>query len=166
MTSTTRQLACVALLAVLAACSHTPPKAHPLEPSDDTACALDGMVLKDFAGPKAQIHYAEGQPDFFCNLTELFDVVLAPESKRAVVALFVQDMGHTDWDHPQAHWIDARTAYYVVGSRKPGSMGPTFGAFANTSDADAFAAREGGKVLRFDQITVAMVKAAHDDRMH
>jgi copper chaperone NosL len=158
MTSITRQLAGLALLAALAACSHTPAKVHPLEPGDDTACALDGMVLKDFAGPKAQIHYTEGKPDFFCNLTELFDVVLAPESRRAVAALFVQDMGKTDWNHPQAHWIDARTAYYVVGSRKPGSMGPTFGSFANAADAAAFAAREGGKVLRFDQITAAMVK--------
>jgi copper chaperone NosL len=160
MTSITRQLTGLALLAVLTACSQTPSKMRPLEPADDTACALDGMVLKDFAGPKAQIHYTEGKPDFFCNLTELFDVVLAPESRRAVAALFVQDMGKTGWDHPQAHWIDARTAYYVVGSRKPGSMGPTFGAFANASDADAFAAKEGGKVLRFDQITAAMVKTA------
>jgi copper chaperone NosL len=160
MTPTTRRLTCLALLAVLAACSHTPPRAHPLEPDADTACALDGMVLKDFVGPKAQIHYTEGKPDFFCNLTELFDVVLASESRRAVAALFVQDMGKTDWDHPQAHWIDARTAYYVVGSRKPGSMGPTFGAFANASDADAFVAREGGKVLRFGQITAAVVKTA------
>lgn len=168
-----KQLTGLALLAVLGACSQTPHKVDPLEPGDDTACALDGMVLNDFAGPKAQIHYTEGKPDFFCNLTELFDVVLSPESRRAVAALFVQDMGKTDWDHPRANWIDARTAFYVVGSRKAGSMGPTFGSFANASDADAFAAKEGGKVLRFDQINAAMVKAAtgsadtaHDTRMN
>lgn len=173
MTSTTRRLAGLALLAVLAACSQAPHKAHPLEPGDDTACALDGMVLKDFAGPKAQIHYTEGQPDFFCNLTELFNVVRAPESRRAIAALFVQDMGKADWDHPQANWIDARTAFYVVGSRKPGSMGPTFGAFANAGAAEAFAAREGGKVLRFDEVTAAMAEtaaggatAARHQRMH
>lgn len=161
--SAARQLARLAVCAMLGACSQAPHKAHPLEPTDDTACVLDGMILKDYAGPKAQIHYTEGKPDFFCNLTELFDVVRAPESRRAVAALFVQDMGKADWDHPRANWIDAKTAFYVVGSRKHGSMGPTFGAFATASDADAFAAREGGKVLRFDQVTAAL---AHDGGTH
>jgi copper chaperone NosL len=167
-TRTRRQLAGLAVLAALGACSQAPHKAHPLEPTDDTVCALDGMALKDAAGPKAQIHYIEGKPDFFCDLTELFDTVRAPESKRAIAALFVQDMGKADWDHPQGHWIDAKTALYVVGSGKHGSMGPTFGAFADQGAAEAFAAREGGKVLRFDQVTADMVNvpAAHDDGMH
>lgn len=164
----TRRLAGLAMLATLGACSQAPHKPHPLEPTDDTVCVLDGMALKDAAGPKAQIHYTEGKPDFFCDLTELFDTVRAPESKRAVTAVFVQDMGKADWDHPQGHWIDAKTAVYVVGSARHGSMGPTFGAFAKASDAEAFAAREGGKVLRFDQVTADMsnANAAHDDGMH
>ena len=163
-----RQLAGLAMLAALGACSQAPHKAHPLEPADDTVCVLDGMALKDAAGPKAQIHYTEGKPDFFCDLVELFDAVRAPESKRAVAAVFVQDMGKADWDHPQGHWIDAKTAFYVVGSGKRGSMGATFGAFADKGDAGAFAAREGGRVLRYDQITADMVRApaAHDDGMH
>ena len=163
---TRSHLAALAMLAALGACSQAPHKAQPLEPADDTVCALDGMALKDAAGPKAQVHYAEGKPDYFCDLIELFDTVRAPESRRAIAALFVQDMGKADWDHPRGHWIDAKTAFYVAGSGKRGSMGPTFGAFADKADAEAFAAREGGKVLRFDQITVAMVKAPHDDRMH
>lgn len=158
-----RQLARLAVCALLGACGQAPHKVLAVEPSDDTACVLDGMVLNDHAGPKAQIHYTEGKPDFFCNLAELFDVVRAPESRRAVAALFVQDMGKADWDHPRANWIDAKTAFYVVGSRKRGSMGSTVGAFATASDADAFAAREGGKVLRFDQVTAAL---APNGRLH
>ncbi len=167
-TRTRRQLAGLAVLAALGACSQAPRNVHPLEPADDTVCVLDGMALKDAAGPKAQIHYTEGKPDFFCDLVELFDAVRTPESKRAIAAVFVQDIGKANWDHPQGIWIDARTALYVVGSRKLGSMGPTFGAFADARDAEAFAAREGGKVLRFDQITADMVHgpAAHDDGMH
>jgi len=156
------------LLAVLGACGHTSQKLAALEPTAETACSLDGMVLKDHAGPKAQIHYTEGQPDFFCDLTELFGVVLAPEHKRAVAAIFVQDMGKTEWEHPQANWIDAKTAVYVVGSRKHGSMGQTFGSFSSVQDADAFVKKEGGKVVRFEQIGIDMVKigsAAHDDMM-
>ncbi|WP_414691127.1 nitrous oxide reductase accessory protein NosL [Noviherbaspirillum sp.] len=158
------------LVAALGACSQSEHKVAALEPKDDTACSLDGMILKDYAGPKAQIHYTEGQPDFFCDLMELFGVVLTPEQKRAVAAIYVQDMGKTDWDHPQGNWIDAKTAVYVVGSKKHGSMGPTFGSFSNEQDATAFAQKEGGKVLRFEQITTDMVSmgsssAAHDDGM-
>jgi copper chaperone NosL len=157
-----------AALTLLGACSNTTQKLAAQEPTADTACALDGMVLKDYAGPKAQIHYAEGKPDFFCDLTELFGMVLAPEHKRAVAAIFVQDMGKTEWEHPQANWIDARTAVYVTGSRKRGSMGQTFASFSSMQDAEAFVKKEGGKIVRFEQVTLDMVNigsAAHDDMM-
>lgn len=165
----------IALLAALGACSNAVQKVTAQEPADDTACSLDGMMLKDFAGPKAQVHYTEGKPDFFCDLPELFGVLLAPEHKRAVAGVFVQDMGKSDWEHPRGNWIDAKSAIYVVGSRKHGSMGPTFGSFSNVQDAEAFVTKEGGKVLRFDQITIDMVSmtgmndmhgGSHDNQMH
>lgn len=158
------RLASIAAVLLLAACSQAIKQTGPQEPSADTACALDGMVLKDFPGPKAQIQYSEGKPDFYCDLMELFAVVLAPEQKRSVAGLFVQDMGHTDWAHPQGHWIAAKGASYVVGSRKTGSMGPALASFATAADASAFAQAEGGKVMPFAQITAAMLRpsgAAH-----
>jgi copper chaperone NosL len=156
----------IALLAALGACSNAAQKIAAQEPADDTACSLDGMVLKDFAGPKAQVHYTEGKPDFFCDLPELFGVLLAPEHKRAVAGVFVQDMGKSDWEHPRGNWIDAKSAIYVIGSRKHGSMGPTFGSFSNVQDAEAFVTKEGGKVLRFDQITIDMVGMTGMNDMH
>jgi copper chaperone NosL len=157
------------LLALLAACSHAGPAAVAQEPGNDTACALDGMFLKDFPGPKAQIHYAEGKPDFFCDLLEMFSTLLTPEQKRQVTAAFVQDMGKTDWDHPSGNWINAKTAFYVVGSKKRGSMGPTFGSFSSMQAAEKFAQTEGGKVLRFEQITPDMADLSggvvHDTTM-
>jgi copper chaperone NosL len=159
-----RLIPAIAALVLVGACSRAVPPAVASEPTAETVCALDGMVLNDFPGPKAQIHYAEGAPDFFCDLIELFAAVLAPEQKRAVTGLFVQDMGKAEWDHPSGNWIDAKKAVYVVGSRKQGSMGTTFGSFAGFADAETFAKREGGKVLRFDQITTGMLargSAAH-----
>ncbi|WP_238551954.1 nitrous oxide reductase accessory protein NosL [Herminiimonas sp. CN] len=157
------------LCILLTACNQAIPKVTALEPTSDTACELDGMILKDYPGPKAQIHYAEGKPEFFCDLMELFMMVLAPEQKRPMAAVFVQDMGKTSWEHPAGNWIDAKSAVYVVGSKKLGSMGPTFGSFSRMQDAEAFAQKEGGKVLRFDQITQDMLNrggnAAHDTTM-
>lgn len=143
---------------VLGGCSkNEPASVPPIEISRDTSCSLDGMTLMDFPGPKGQMQYDHGAPDFFCDTVELFSVYLKPEQRQRVRAIFVQDMAQTDWNTPTGHWIDAKTAFYVAGSRRHGSMGPTLASFARESDATAFAAKEGGKVYRFDQITPDMV---------
>ncbi|WP_301101193.1 nitrous oxide reductase accessory protein NosL [Propionivibrio sp.] len=50
--------------------------------------------------------------------------------------------------YPQGHWIDARSAFYVVGSSRKGSMEPTVASFGAEADAKTFSAQYGGKVLR------------------
>lgn len=164
------RLTALAMLVLLSACSKELAKVLPQDPDQDTVCSLDGMVLNDYPGPKAQILFAEGAPEFFCDLMELFATLLAPEQQRPIAGMFVQDMGKAAWEKPSGHWVDARSALYVVGSRKAGSMGPTFGSFASMQDAEAFVQKEGGKILRFEQITPQMVNldtgAPHDNRMH
>lgn len=157
------------VIAALVACGPSSAPVTPQELSPDTACALDGMLLLDYPGPKAQIHYADGAVEFFCDTVEMFSLVLRPERKRKIRAVYTQDMGKEDWRHPRSSWIDARTAYYVQGSRLKGSMGPTFAAFARREDAEAFAGKYGGKVLRFDELTPEMADlrggAEHNERM-
>ena len=144
-----RQL-CAAVL--LAGCGHAA-SLQPADPSADAACALDGMVLRDFPGAKAQIRYADGKTDYFCDVTEVLRTILAAEQARGASAPYVQDMGKADWQHPEGHWIAAREAVYVIGSRAQGSMGTTIVPFGQQADAQAFAAREGGRVVRFADIT-------------
>ncbi len=142
---------------VLAGCSEKKAPTRPLEIGKGTVCALDDMVLQDFPGPKAQIHYEQSAPEFYCDTREMFSIVLRPEQKKRIIAVFTQDMGKADWSHPQGHWIDARGAFYVVGSSRKGSMGPTVASFGAEADAKAFSAQYGGKILRFDQVTLDMV---------
>ncbi|UOB04797.1 nitrous oxide reductase accessory protein NosL [[Acidovorax] ebreus] len=142
----------------------------PVEIDRSTSCELDGMLLADYPGPKAQIHYAgQEKPSFFCDTIELFNTLLAGEQVRAVRAVYVQDMGEADWNEPKGHWIDAKTAVYVLGSKRHGSMGPTIASFAQEADAAKFAGEHGGKVLRFADIKLDMVDlsggALHDTRM-
>ncbi|WP_051248547.1 nitrous oxide reductase accessory protein NosL [Acidovorax sp. JHL-9] len=142
----------------------------PVEIDRSTSCELDGMLLADYPGPKAQVRFAgQEKPSFFCDTVELFSTLLAGEQVRTVQAVYVQDMGQADWNAPQGHWIDAKTAVYVVGGKRHGSMGPTIGSFALEADAQKFAAEYGGKVLRFAEITADMVDlsggALHDTRM-
>lgn len=170
-----RSLLAVAVLGAtlgLAGCHKATDSASivPVEIDRSTSCDLDGMLLSDYPGPKAQIFYADQEkPAFFCDTMEVLSTLLAGEQVRAVRAVFVQDMAKADWDHPEGHWIDARSAFYVFGSKRTGSMGPTVGSFALEADAQHFAAENGGKVLAFAAIKPDMVDlsggAQHDSRM-
>lgn len=142
----------------------------PMEIDASTSCELDGMLLADYPGPKAQLFYADAPaPLFFCDTVELFSMLLRPEQVRVVVVAYVQDMGRADWEQPRGHWIDARSAFYVRGSKRHGSMGPTLASFAQEADARAFAGEHGGTVLRHEEITPEMVDlsggAKFDQRM-
>lgn len=134
------------------------------------SCALDGMQLSDYPGPKGQL-LASGQaePEWYCDTVELLNVMLRPEQVRRVRGAWVQDMAHADWDRPRGHWIDARSAHYVLGSRRKGSMGATAASFADAAAAQAFAAQHGGRVLAYAELKPEMVDlsggALHDTRM-
>lgn len=159
-------LAALALAALLAAgCQRTSDEARiaPVEITRATASVIDGMLLADSPGPKAQIHYAgKPEPDFVCNTADMFYIHLAPEELRKVSAIFVQDMAKADWDEPRGHWIDAFDAWYVVGSSRRGSMGPTLASFANETDARSFAAEYGGTVAPYASVTLEMVTPRDD----
>ena len=157
------------LVAVLAACNKPAVPVVAQEITAGTSCSLDGMTLADFPGPKGQIQYTTGSPDYFCDTMEMFSIYLQPEQKKRVAGIFTQDMAKTSWEKPQNNWIDAKQAFYVVGSKKTGSMGPTLASFALQQDAEKFAKEFGGKVLPFNQVTPDMVDltggVVHDERM-
>ena len=125
-----RALMCAGLaVALLPACREASKAAEPREFTQSTTCALDGMVLADYPGPKGQIQYDAGPPDFYCDTVELLATFLRPEQQKHITAVHTQDMGKADWNEPRGHWIDARTAFYVRGSKLRGSMGPTLASF-------------------------------------
>lgn len=165
---------CAALTALtLTGCGRSDEAAYAGKPhqiSAQSACALDGMLLADYAGPKGQIIYkGNSQVNWFCDSVELLNALLKPEQVRPLLAAHVQDMAKADWDKPMGHWIDARQAFYVLGSKRHGSMGPTAASFAAEGPAKAFGAQWGGRVLRFAEIKPEMVDlsggALHDTRM-
>lgn len=156
---------------LLAACGKTDDtSAGPKDIAKETACALDGMFLADYPGPKAQILYdGAPEPEFFCDTMEMFSLYLKPEQARKVKGIYVQDLDKTPWDAPKGAWIDARGAFYVVGSKKRGAMGPTIPSFGSRDGAQKFADANGGKVYPFAEVTADMARldggALHDQRM-
>ena len=144
-------------------------KPNPQEITTGTFCALDGMLLLDYPGPKAQIHYDQGSPEFFCDTVEMFSIYTRPEQEKRILAVYVQDMGKADWTKPLGQWINAETAFYVAYSRQMGSMGPTLASFAREEDAREFVKQYGGEVFRFEQVTPQMTTldggVLHDEKM-
>lgn len=140
------------VLLALAACGKATVDDKPAAITRSDTCSLDGMTLADFPGPKGQILWADGKHDFFCDTREIVATLLKPEQQRAMKGAFVQDMGKADWDKPQDAWIDAKTALYVQGAKRNGSMGPTLATFAERAAADAFVKQYGGKVYAFAEL--------------
>ena len=152
-----RCLACASLplfSALLPGCAPSEGPATAQDFGDGTACALDGMLLAEYPGPKAQIHYqGEDKPQFLCDPVEMFSLLLRPEQVKKVRAVYVQYMEKTDWERPRGAWIDARSAFYVRDGKLMGAMGPTFASFARREAAEGFAKTHGGKVMAYAEVT-------------
>ena len=56
----------------------------PVEIDGATSCELDGMLLADYPGTKAQVRVAgQAKPSYFCDTEELFATLLAGEQVAA-----------------------------------------------------------------------------------
>ncbi|MDP5293377.1 nitrous oxide reductase accessory protein NosL [Oceanimonas sp. CHS3-5] len=119
-------------------------------------CHLCGMVISRFPGPKGEA-YEQGVEEVrkFCSTRDLLNWALEPENRHARQEIWVHDMSEVPWEQPDdEHFINAETAWYVVGSSQAGAMGPTPASFGDRAVADAFAGQYGGEVLGFEQLTL------------
>ncbi|MDX2320829.1 MAG: nitrous oxide reductase accessory protein NosL [Moritella sp.] len=125
-----------------------------IEQADE--CHLCGMIISNFPGPKGE-HFSSNTESInkFCSTRDLFSFILQPENKRQVKEVFVHDMSKTPWATPgDEHFIDARTAWFVIGSSQKGAMGKTLGSFSSKVDAGVFIEEFGGQLYAFDDITI------------
>ncbi len=154
--------------ALLTACSPNKAKLPPPRKiTSTTTSKLCGMFLKQYPGPEAQIIYRNGKTYFFCDTVELFEWIhLKSVAARVPLVMYVQDMAHNSWQHPEDRFINAEKAYYVTGSKRMGCMGPTFVSFSSRKAADKFIKKYGGKMYKFNEITIKMInKAANPANM-
>lgn len=129
-------------------------------------CAADGMILMDFAGPKAQILWKNGKRTYYCEAREAFNVWLDPIKQKRIAAFYVQDFSGLHWGIYAGHWIKwplnkagvKQIVWFVVDSRKLGAMGISYISFTKQQDAVAFQKKYGGHVLTFKQITEAVLQ--------
>lgn len=128
----------------------------PREVSGDAIGHYCGMSLPEHGGPKGQIFLASRKdPVWFSSVHDTIAFTMLPEEPKDIVAIYVNDMGKAkDWDAPEpGTWIEAKEAWFVIESGRVGGMGGAeLVPFGREAEAQTFAAKEGGRIVRFDQI--------------
>ncbi|MNN01428.1 NosL [compost metagenome] len=137
----------------------------------EAECAVCGMRVRGFPGPKAQTIMQVGQqrrPLFFCSTRDFFAFVQQLENRHSQAAMYVQDMTGADWSRPEtAPWIPAHDAFYVPSRKLTGAMGPTFAAFATREAAGKWAGEQGeSEVLGFEEIDQSRVMGLGEGHHH
>ncbi len=148
-------LACAALLNSIG-CEKQPAIATP-EPHTLTRDASGYYCLMTVVyhnGPKGQIILSDGKVNWFTSVRDTIAFTLLPEEPKNIAAIYVNDMSQADWDNPgEDNWINARNAWYVIGSQRVGGMGAAEAVpFATQDSAQAFTKKHGGEVVAFEDI--------------
>lgn len=159
--TTVRALAGLMMCLLLTACGKPAQATYSdaaaaFHPSDE--CHVCGMIINGFPGPKGEV-VEPGGIKKFCSTAEMIGWWLQPENQHGNAKLYVHDMGHSPWNAPDdAHLIDARDAFYVVGTRLKGAMGVVLASFSSRRAAEKLAAEQGGHLLRFSEINQAVLQ--------
>lgn len=115
-----------------------------------------GMLVTEHSGPKGQIILKSQQaPVWFSSARDAVAFSMLPDEAKDIRAIYVSDMGKAaNWEKPGAtNWVEARTAYYVIGSTIRGGMGGEETVpFSEIEAAARFAREHGGQVVRFQKI--------------
>jgi copper chaperone NosL len=125
----------------------------------DAKCPVCGMLVAKYPDWNGTIVYRDSTTAYFDGPKDLLNYYLNPRKydpakKRSDIAAV------TVKDYYSLAIIDARQAYFVVGSNVLGPMGKELIPFAKKSDADGFRADHlGRKQLRFSEVTLELLKS-------
>ncbi|KQU97110.1 copper resistance protein CopZ [Mesorhizobium sp. Root102] len=147
----------LASLLVLGACQRTPEAPPPpFAMTEEAMGRYCGMNILEHAGPKGQVILARyDEPIWFSSARDTIAFTMLPEEPKDIRAIYVSDMAKAaSWEQPGAdNWVDARKAFFVVGSDRKGGMGAAEAVpFSTEAAAKTFAGDHGGKVIGFDAV--------------
>lgn len=144
------------LLALGACKPEEPQQPAPFSMTEEAMGRYCGMNVLEHAGPKGQIILAQyDDPIWFSSARDAIAFTMLPEEPKDIRAIYVSDMAKAaSWDKPGAdNWIDARQAFFVIGSDRKGGMGAAEAVpFSSEEAAAAFAKDHGGETVRFDEV--------------
>ena len=129
----------------------------PLQPAKKDKCPVCGMFVYKYPDWLAEIIFKDGSVDFFDGAKDLFKYYFSlnkyrpGKNKKDIAAIYVME-------YYDMQLIDARKAFFVMGSDIYGPMGHELIPFAAEADARAFMKDHKGKrILRFQAITPKVI---------
>lgn len=133
------------------------PPPGPVKPGPREKCPVCGMFVAKYPDWIAGIRHRDGSRLLFDGAKDLFKFLLGLDGGAAprsdVESIFVTD-------YYAVTPVDARAAFFVVGSDAYGPMGRELVPFARLEDAREFLRdHHGERVLTFAEVTAAVVKA-------
>jgi nitrous oxide reductase accessory protein NosL len=129
----------------------------PVAPTENDKCPVCGMFVAKYPDMMAEIIFRDGTYAVFDGCKDMFRYYLnmkkynPSKSIKDIDSIYVHE-------YYSLTFIDGRKAYYVVGSEIYGPMGRELIPFLKEEDASAFTKDHKGKILRFGNVTEAVVK--------
>lgn len=142
---------CMIALVVALACVRAE-AAAPVKPTPKDKCPVCGMFVAKYPDFTTRLQYRDGAVVFFDGSKDLFKYLLnlkkyAPGKSE----ISIQEI--TVADYYSLAQINARTAWFVVGSDVYGPMGKELIAFGKEADAQEFRKdHKGKKILRYRDV--------------
>ena len=131
----------------------------PIDFASGDECHVCGMLIVNLPGPKGQAFDTRSvKMKKFCSTVDLISWYLQPENKPNVAEIYVHDMTDSNWKSPDdAKLVDAKKAFFVINSKRKGSMGKTISSFATKISAEQFVSQWGGSIVNFEQLSIAVI---------
>jgi nitrous oxide reductase accessory protein NosL len=130
----------------------------PVKPTKEDKCPVCGMFVYKYPDWLAEIILKDESVDFFDGAKDLFRYYFGlrkyklGKAKKDIAAIYVTE-------YYEIKLIDARKAFFVVGSDVYGPMGNELIPFAMEEDARTFMKDHKGKrILQFEEITPLMIE--------
>jgi len=159
-----RRLVCVviAMLAVLSLGIAAAPAAERVvvpKPGAATVCPVCGMFVTKFPEWTATVVYRDGHAHFFDGAKDMFkylaDLPRYAPGHRADDIVTIAVMDYYDVEP-----IDAKMAFYVIGSDVYGPMGRDLVPLATRSEAEEFLKdHHGSSIVRFEQVSRGIIES-------
>ncbi len=121
-------------------------------PGHRDLCPVCGMVVSKYPAWTATVVYQDGHAHHFDGAKDLFKYLFdVPRYARGHRAGDIARIGVTEYYELKR--IDARQAWYVIGSDVMGPMGHELVPLASQADAEEFLRdHQGRRILRFDEV--------------
>ena len=122
------------------------------DPAPRDLCPVCGMVVSKYPHWVATVVYRDGHAHHFDGAKDMFKYLFeVPRYAKGHSAQDIARIGVTEYYELKR--IDARTAWYVIGSDVLGPMGHELIPLASRSDAEEFMRdHQGKRILRFEEV--------------